>query len=193
METISSRNGFMYYGEREGWLVAYGQHASNDDTVAESNFRTMAHALGIDNVGDPYGGPNGQNADDTAAVESYGGAFGRGQYLLVKPGSRAESEALEMLDRIADYPLLDEDDHSELEYANAHTVTAGEIHYRYRHTEWADDDATNWIASAYLSLHDHGTDAHTDWDDTRWGKMSQQDRNTLAAAIRDWRKHRHAA
>lgn len=193
MESIGSRNGFSYYGERAGWLIAYGQHASADDNVAESNFRVMARALGIDNVGDPYDGSNGENADNTAAVESYGGAFGRGQYLLVKPGSEAEMQAREMLARIADYPLLDEEDHSELEYASAHTVTAGEIHYRYRHTEWADDDATNWIASAYLSLHNYGSDARTDWEATPWGKQSQQDRDTLAAAIRDWRKHRHAA
>ena len=187
MEPIGSSNGFIYYGDRAGWYVAYSQHASNEDTVAESNFRTMARALGIDNIGDPYDGPNGQNADDTAAVESYGGAFGRGQYLLVKPGSPAEAQAREMLERIADYPLLDDDDYSELEYEKAYAEAVDSLRYRMA---WRNvpDSAFPAIASTYLSeCGNHGYDPRPYlWDDARH-------RHAWAVALRQWRGSRVAA
>ena len=186
LPTIGSRNGLFYYGDREGWYVVAGQNASGD-ALEESNFRVMARALGIDNVGNPYDGPNGQNADDTAAIESYGGAAGHGQWLLVRPGSPAEDAAREMLARMEDYPVLDDEDYSELEYQNAHYGVSEELRWRYRNSAWLTDAARDWIASAYLSEHDYGYEAGTDWDSRR------QDRDTLAYAIRDWRQYRHRA
>lgn len=187
LPTIGSGNGLIYYGGREGWYVVAEQNASGD-ALDESNFRVMARALGIDNVGDPYNGPNGQNADDTAAVESYGGAVGHGQWLLVRPGSPAEDAAREMLARMDDYPVLDGEDYSELEYQNAHYGISEELRWRYSGRAWLTDAARDWIASAYLSAHDYGCDASTDW-----GNRMLRDRDTLAYAIRDWRQYRQRA
>lgn len=106
MQAIGKSPYLMYYGEHEDWLVASATNESGDvyDSVKRSNHRVMIAAL---NVIDPDG--------EAHTVETYGGAFGRGEWLLVAPGSECEREVIAMLARIEGYPVLNDDDWTELE------------------------------------------------------------------------------
>jgi hypothetical protein len=92
-----------YWGERGSWLVAAGQHRDSD-SIERSNFAAMLKRLG--------------GESDTVAVERESHwAVGWVEHLLIDPGDTAKVEAAqEMRESIADYPLLDESHHSELEY-----------------------------------------------------------------------------
>lgn len=101
MQAIHSAPGFIYYGEREGWLIAATQAPDWGDTVQRSNFRSMARRLG---------------ESDNVAIEYTGGALGNIDYLLVRPGTPEAQLAEQLLARLDDYPVVDDDDHSALEY-----------------------------------------------------------------------------
>ena len=100
MERMQSRQGFAYYGEREGWLIAATQAPDWGDALSRSNFRSMLAKLG------------GESED--VAVEYTGGALGKIDYLLVRPETDAATRAEALNARLADYPLVDEDDATEL-------------------------------------------------------------------------------
>lgn len=102
MERIHSAPGFIYYGEREGWLIAATQAPDWGDTVQRSNFRSMLRKLG---------GESGN-----VAVEYTGGALGKIDYLLVRPDTPEATQAEALNERIADYIMVDEDDVSALEW-----------------------------------------------------------------------------
>lgn len=181
MNPIGSRNGLIYHGEREGWLVAYSQHY-DADYVTRSNFRVMARAFGLE-AGDPYDGPNADGED--AAIESYGGAFGKGQWLLVRPGSACEAQAAEMLERIEDYPILDDEDASQIEMQDALDAAESFISDRYRLSELPYAAIARAFVSHFMR---HGTGEYP-CDEYRWPREDDpRVRHALAAAIRAQRK-----
>ena len=102
MQPIKSGTGFIYYGEREGWLIAATQAPDWGDALQRSNFRVMRDHLG---------------ESDNVAVEYAGGAVGHIDYLLVRPGTPEAALAEQLNAKIADYPVLDDDDLSELEWS----------------------------------------------------------------------------
>src|SRR5262249_4771741 len=95
--------GFIYYGEREGWLIAATQAPDWGDALSRSNFRSMLAKLG--------------GESDDVAVEYAGGALGNIDYLLVRPETDAATEAERLNAKLENYLVLDEDDLSELEYS----------------------------------------------------------------------------
>lgn len=103
MQRIHSTTGFIYYGEREDWLIAATQAPDWGSVLQRSNFRSMLAKLG------------GESED--VAVEYAGGAVGKIDYLLVRPGSPAAVEAERLNARLSDYPVVDEEDLGELEYS----------------------------------------------------------------------------
>src|SRR5262245_34183472 len=102
MKRMQSDPGFIYYGERQGWLIAATQAPDWGDTLERSNFRSMLRALG--------------GESDDVALEFAGGAIGSIDFVLVRPGSPAAVEAQRLTDKLADYPVIDEDDLSDLEW-----------------------------------------------------------------------------
>lgn len=101
----SARESFAYFGDREGWLVFLGQHRDSD-TVQRSNFRSALKALG--------------GEDDAAgvAVERFNHwAVGWTEAILIRPDAAEKiAEAERITAKLEDYPVVDEDDLSELEW-----------------------------------------------------------------------------
>lgn len=103
----SAAESFAYWGEREGWYIALSQHRDSD-ALDRSNWRTIAP-------------PMLAAHPDDAAIESMSNwAVGWVEYLLVRPGTAAETAALEWRDNLADYPVADESDWSALEWEDNH-------------------------------------------------------------------------
>lgn len=105
MDTIKSGNGFCYWGESEGWLKAYS--AANCNGILDAaNLEAFRRAL-----------PEG-----SYRVEQFGGGL-RGvtiDTLLIDP-ERADAIAVadEILDALEDYPVIDDELYSEMEYDEA--------------------------------------------------------------------------
>ena len=103
----SSAEHFAYWGERASWLVALSQHRDSD-YIARSNWRLIAPAMVA-----AY--------PDDAAIESQSHwAVGWSEVLLVRPDTESARAAQEFADRIADYPMIDEDDASAVEWDDNH-------------------------------------------------------------------------
>ena len=186
MEPIKSSNGFHYHGDRKGWLVVLSQHY-DADALTRSNFRIASRSLGIDialGLFDPYSGPNGMNDDDTAAIESYGGAWGRGQWLLVKPGSKAETAAEKILERIDQYPSLDEEDYSELEYKEGLEFVSDAVKERWRSHDWATEE---FVAEVAYIFSCNSQDTWLNWPEFNGARVN---RELLAEATWQARKEK---
>jgi len=89
--------------ERQEWLVCPVSRTRDSGPLDESNFRSTLKALG------------GESND--VEVHRFG-HWGPGwlEVILVRPGSDAQKEAEEIEAALSDYPIVDESDHSELEF-----------------------------------------------------------------------------
>jgi hypothetical protein len=99
----SGADSFVYYGEREGWLIALSQHRDSD-ALGRSNWAVItADVLSV--------------SDEDAAIESASHFLvGWVEYLLVRPGSSAARRAQEWRDRLDNYPIANEEHYSMLEW-----------------------------------------------------------------------------
>ena len=95
---------FMYWGDRADWLVALTQHRDSD-ALERSNWRVI--------VPDMF-----ERFPDDVAIESTNHwAVGWLEYLLVRPNSPAAVAAQAWADKLANYPVADDDDFGMLEYS----------------------------------------------------------------------------
>lgn len=170
METMGSRDGFAYFGDREGWLVAYGywdSASAGERCLNASNIAAMCEAFT----------EAGAESGEDFAIETFGGAFGRGGYLLVRPGTECERIAAELRERMNDYPALNEDDWSERE---------NEAEYENL-TDWARSEYPSvdagWLASA-MQRHCAEPSAYLE----SWPDRDGFERDAIAAALREARK-----
>jgi len=99
----SDARSFIYYGNREGWLIALSVHRDSD-ALERSNWEIVSEHL-IRECG-----------DDVAVERMNHWAVGWVDYLLVRPGSSAIEPALKWKERLANYPVADEEHYSMLEY-----------------------------------------------------------------------------
>lgn len=95
--------------ERQDWFVAPVSRTRDSDCLSESNFDAALEALG------------GESED--VEVHRFG-HWGPGWFeiILVRPGSPAESIAVDLERRLEDYPVLAEDDYCEREMEEANRV-----------------------------------------------------------------------
>ena len=86
-----------YYPYLIAYALTYGS-----SLVEKSNFEVMLERLG---------GEDGENVH----IEHFNGWSGNGKIITINPNDETKIKmVLDMLDEIDDYPLLDEDHHSEL-------------------------------------------------------------------------------
>lgn len=98
----SAAQSFAYYGEREGWRIGLSVNRDSD-ALERSNWRVI-----VPPVLTLY--------PEDAAVEQMGHwAVGWVEYLLVRPNSDAEAAIVQWANKLADYPVADEDDYGALE------------------------------------------------------------------------------
>lgn len=160
----------IYHGDNPEWIIVYA-NVRSEDLVDVSNIEVFDNLLDAAD-------PNGEHHH----IEGFGGAFGQIDYLIVDP-EHAPTMALarETLERLDDYPVLDEEHWGNLEYEQAYEWVTSELERR-----WAWFDRSNefieLVAGEYLNLHNYGSEAPTEWD-------HPHDRKVLADAIRNARKH----
>lgn len=104
----SARECFAYMGEREGWLIVAGQ-SRDSSTLERSNFRSILRLLG------------GEDDDRGVSVERFNHwAVGWVESILIRPDAEEMiSRAMELTAKLEDYPVVDEDDWSSLEWDEA--------------------------------------------------------------------------
>ena len=99
----NARESFSYYGPREGWYITLSQHRDSD-ALERSNWSVITEVM------------LRWFPDDAAIERMNHWAVGWIEYLLVRPGTPAVTAAEGWRDRLANYPVADEEHHSMLEY-----------------------------------------------------------------------------
>lgn len=122
MKTLSEyfQRNSAYWGENGDWLVV-ATLTRDSDCLSRSNFRCMVKLLG----GKGNEGTKGtQSINGNLAIEEASHwACGWLQYLIINPAaSELINEAESALGRLDDYPVLDEEDWSELETEEANQI-----------------------------------------------------------------------
>lgn len=124
MKTLSEyfKTSSAYWGERSDWLVVYAVHRESD-CLSRSNYRCLVASL----AGDKFklAGAKGCQTltDDVAIEEASHWAAGWVQYLVINPANtELVAKAEKLLEKIDDYPVLDDSDYSELETEEADKV-----------------------------------------------------------------------
>ncbi len=123
MKTIIENNKAVgdsaYWGQRGHWFIAAAQHRDSD-CLTRSNFRSFKAALAAQPA------IAGWSSDDVGGytVESFNHwAVGWVEYLLINPECKlAVGLAEELRASLEDYPVLDENDFSQLESDEANEV-----------------------------------------------------------------------
>mgnify|MGYP001572232116 CR=1 FL=1 len=99
-----------YWGERPDWIIA-AEINRDSRTLDRSNFRSMERLLEAVDARE-----RGEDDEPAVAIErSSHWAVGWIDRLVVRPGSAAATEAMRLHAKLDDYPVLDEEDWSELE------------------------------------------------------------------------------
>jgi hypothetical protein len=124
MNTLSEyfKTSSAYWGERSEWLVVAAVHREAG-CLSRSNYRCLVAQLAGDNF--KLAGSKGSQTltDDVAIEEASHWAAGWIQYLVINPANtELVAKAEKLLERIEDYPVLDESDFSELETEEADQV-----------------------------------------------------------------------
>jgi len=118
MKTLSEyfKRDSAYWGERSDWLVACTT-SRDADCLDRSNWRSFIKALG--GTGEQTGQKGSADiTDDVAIEEANHWAVGWVQYLLISPrAGDLISKAEEIIAGLDGYPVVDEDDFSELEWS----------------------------------------------------------------------------
>lgn len=186
METLGSHYGFAYWGESEGWGIAVSMHRDSD-ALERSNFRVIR-----DNLETRF--------PDDIRVETFSNwLVGWSESVLVRPDSEAWEAAEEWEEKLAEYPVADEDTWSEEESVEALESAAEFIRCEFpRSLREHADDLAPWIVAEFQ-------------DDSRWctpggwwpyidkrapsrsPREIEEDRDTVAKAIRAWRAYKRSA
>lgn len=100
--------GAFLWNEQRNWLVAPVTQTRDSDALDRSNFRVAVRELHTANCGDDW------------QIHRFG-HWGPGWFeiILVRPDSLAAKLAAEWESSLSDYPILSEEDHSELEWEGA--------------------------------------------------------------------------
>lgn len=121
MKTLSEYFGSSsaYWGEKSDWLVVATKHR-NSDCLVRSNFRCLIEALA--GKEHKHAGAKGSSelTEFLAIEEASHWAVGWLQYLIINPADTVGIALAEkLLAEIEDYPVLNEEDFSELESEEA--------------------------------------------------------------------------
>lgn len=110
----ASGNPCVYFGERGEWFVAAGQHRDSD-ALERSNFRSLLKRLG--------------GESDTVAIERENHwAVGWVEHLLINPEDvKRVAIAEKTREELEDYPVVDEEDFSNLEHEEFWEYAKGEL------------------------------------------------------------------
>lgn len=178
LTAIGALPGFGYWGDNRDWLIVGGWAEAASDmqrTLDQSNAHVMTDEFER----------AGCELNECYALENFGGAFGQGTHLTVKPNSSAHRIALELLARIADYPILDEEDWSEREYENSRTSL--EWFATTEYPQLNARDLASWLVSAWM---ESGTRDLPGGDNGEWpDRENVEHRPIIAAAIRRMRAY----
>ncbi len=97
---------FAYFGDRGDWPVAYAVHRDSD-VLERANYAAMLKLLAE------------CDSDDYAEETASHWAVGHVSHILVRPGTEAEEIAIKAQEALEDYPVIDDEELSNLEYEEA--------------------------------------------------------------------------
>lgn len=100
----------------DDWLVLDIMRHRDSDCLTESNYHVALERLG----GETY--DTVDETGDVRTVEFSHWAVGWIEHILIRPNTLAHETALELEAKLANYPVLDEDDLSQREYDDARFV-----------------------------------------------------------------------
>jgi hypothetical protein len=100
----------------DDWLVLDIMRHRDSDCLTESNWRVAIKKLG----GETY--DSEEDTGDVSIVRFGHWAVGWVEHILVRPNSPAHNIAIKLEEKLNDYPILDDDDFSNLEDEEAHRV-----------------------------------------------------------------------
>jgi hypothetical protein len=128
-----------YWGDQGEWLIVLAQ-TRDSDPMERSNFLAAAKQLGA-----VFHGPGDADAPTGDALIQRSGHWACGwvEYLIVRPGTDAEKTAKGIRAELADYPILDEESFSEMEYEDAETVWRDCMDWRDRAEKIREDLGEN--------------------------------------------------
>ena len=102
-EYEAATHDFAYFGERDDWLIAYTTHR-DADVIDNANFEALRRMAN----------------DGDHAVETFSHwLVGHGSWLLIRPDAPCIPAIQEALEKLEDYPLVDEELYSEMEFNEA--------------------------------------------------------------------------
>jgi hypothetical protein len=145
---FDSAGAFLHDDDEEGrrdWLIAPCSQNRDSDSLVRSNYRVQLAAI---EAVDPDGADH---------EEHRFGHWGPGWFelVLVRPGSYAARAAHEIEARLDDYPILDDDDHSALEWEEVSEYWAREsVASRLEWIQRANRNvAERWRISGFAARH----------------------------------------
>lgn len=158
--------------DQQDWLVAPCSRTRDSDNLEISNWEAMLASLEeVD--------PDGKDFD----IHRFG-HWGPGWFkiALVRPGSAAHTEAERLADALADYPSLDDERYSRLEYEELAEYMSTILHQTEREFEVEVDGDVDLMKAAHelgwYSVEDvYGCDVEKrlmDWLDQEVGKAGSQ-------------------
>jgi len=151
--------------EQGDWLVLPAGRNRDSDLLSESNWAAALEQLG------------GEGED--VEVHRFGHwACGWLEIILVRPGTDAADTAERIAARLADYPVLDEEDYSRREYES--TLESIDSEGRRMLSDTAPE---NWAAQVYGWLSDNGHDSDLEPRDGSGGYPEEESIKTALAAL----------
>ena len=181
MSTRHSYPGFAYWGECVGWGEVIGQHRDSEP-LERSNFDVIRKDL------------ESRFPQDVTVESSSHWAVGWTETVLVRPESEAWTAALEWRERLAQYPVADDEDYSRVEWEDSVEtireclVKTSDLNYGWNLSEDQKTAMANAIVSVWT---EDGTRDVPGLTYTRFPNLDEpEDRDLVAAGIRQWRKWR---
>lgn len=168
---VTDRESFAYFGDHSEWLVAYAIHRDSD-ALSRSNFRVIRKDL--------------ESADpENVTVETFSHwLVGHTEEILVAPGSLAAQKAEAWQKDLADYPVANEEDFSNEEEEESLESMTRFVEWEIKSFTGDREQLAGFIISAWReSGRDTPGLSYTCWPNLE----SQNDRDTLATAIRQYR------
>jgi len=167
-----------YHGASDQWYRVFDYaEAMSGECLGRANMQAFGAALEAVQQAHDAAGVEHRELDEDGEYgtvpcyrhEYFGGAFGRGEWLFVNPDCHeAVDTAREILERYADYPVIDDEEYARVEWEEVHNTArdaCSDIGLGYGHPEF--EKIAPYIVARCEP--DNADDWYPDKRDVFWG------------------------